>query len=208
MTHEPGSLHSRLRENADHAWRLYCILEVMVPHRQSTSSGQERIGHTKPPTAPLPWNSVAAELTLEFHNEIRRIEVHLKERITGSYPRRRGSSGANTRHAIDSVVNLCEASDNDTVRGILNYLTGWDRRADTFLHPEHGLHRLPRLPGENEARCPYCQAPTLRWSPTKGIAVCVRPACRNEQGHRPRWNADFTLTGEEMVFHWTEQEAA
>jgi hypothetical protein len=208
MTHEPGSPHASLRENADQAWQLYCTLGRMVPYRESTSGGQGEIVRQKRTVAPIPWNTAAAELTIEFHNEIRRLEVHLKERVIGGYPRRRGSSNANTKYAIESVVNLCETTDNETLHGVLGYLTGWNRRTDRILHPERGLHRLPRQPGENEARCPYCHAPTLRWSPAQGIAVCVRPACRNTNGQRPRWTADFTPTSNGPVFHWTEQEAA
>lgn len=208
MTHEPGSPHARLRENADQAWRLYCALEALIPYRESTSSGQERIGRSKPLSAPVPWNTVAAELTLEFHNEIRRLETHLKERVIGGYPKRRGSSGANTKHAIESVVNLCTTCEQGAILGVLRYMDSWNRRADTYFNPQHGLHRLPREPGQGEARCPYCQRQTMRWSPTKGIAVCIRPDCHNTDGQRPRWTAEFTLTDTGLIFRWDEMEAA
>lgn len=208
MSHEPGSVHARLRDTADTAWRLYCALEITVPHRQSNGFDPARPAQQRKVVAPIPWNSVAAELTLEFHNEVRRLESGLKERITGGYPRRRGSSSTNTRHAIDSVVNLCETGDDGTVLAVLNYLTTWTRRADTVFRPEHGLHRLPRQPGEGEARCPYCQRQTMRWSPMKGWAVCVNPACENDLGLRPRWFAEFTLVDNQLAFRWEELESA
>lgn len=207
MTHEPGSPHARLREYADHAWRLYCALEKEIPHRKSTGSGQEKIRHLRV-VAPDPWNAVAAELTLEFHSEIRRLEVNLKERITGAYPSRRGSSSTNTRHAINSVVDLCTTSDDSTVLGILSYLMRWSSRADTVFNPEGGLHRLPRQPGEKEACCPYCERKTMRWNPHNGRAVCVNPACRNHDGQRPRWTIEFTPTKHGLDFRWDEVEAA
>lgn len=208
MTHDPGSPHARLRENADQAWRLYCALETLIPYRESTSSGQERIGRTKPASAPVPWNTVAAELTLEFHNEIRRLETHLKERVIGGYPKRRGSSGPNTRLAIESVVNLCTTCETGIILGILNYLATWTRRADAYFNPQNGLYRLPRAPGQGEARCPYCQRPTMRWNPSRGWAICVNPACHNDYGLRPRWSADFTLDDSQLVFRWEERETA
>jgi hypothetical protein len=207
MIHEPGSPHARLRIGADHAWRLYCALELDIPYRQSTGGGRET-GQQRRVVAPIPWNSVAAELTLEFHQEIRRLESHLKERIVGGYPRRRGSSSANTRYAIESVVNLCETCDTSTVLGVLGYITTWGSRAETFFNPEGGLRRLPRQPGEGEARCPYCRSDTMRWNPSRGVAVCVNPACKNHDGQRPRWTAAFIVADNLMVFRWDELETA
>lgn len=204
MIHEPGSLRARLRTTTDQAWRLYCALEVAVPHRQVTGAHQPAISRQRRVVAPIPWNSVAAELTLEFAEEIRRLEVHLKERVTGGYPKRRGSSGANTKFAADSVVNLCEASDDTTVLGVLGYVSTWSRRAETYFNPEGGLHRLPREPGHKETPCPYCQCKTMRWNPARGLAVCVNPACRNQDGQRPRWSAEFVVLGGQLVFRWDE----
>jgi len=205
MIHEPGSIRARLRTTADHAWRLNCALELVVPHPQVTGGGnQGEISRQRRASAPIPWNSVAAELTIEFQNQVRRLEVHLKERIIGGYPQRRGSSSANTRLAINSVVNLCETCDDSDVLGVLSYLLTWSRRAERYFNPEGGLHRLPREPGQQETRCPYCDCKTMRWSPSIGVAVCVNPVCHNQDGKRPRWSAEFTATGGQLVFHWDE----
>ena len=208
MIREPGSVRARLRTTSDHAWRLYCTLELDISHPQAAGGSQAAISRQRRVVAPIPWNTVPAELTLEFAEEIRRFEVHLKERITGGYPRRRGLSSANTRLAVDSVVNLCETCDDTTVLGVLSYLATWARRAERYFNPEGGLHRLPRTPGEGEARCPYCQRPTMRWSPNIGVAVCVNPACRNNDGQRPRWSAEFEILGDQLTFRWDELETA
>ena len=147
-------------------------------------------------------------LTLDFANEIRRLEVQLKGRLTGGYHQRRGPSDANTRHAIDSVVDCCETSDNVTILGVLSYIVTWTRRAETYFTPQNGLYRLPRQPGEGEARCPYCSFTTMRWHPQKGTAVCIKPDCLNTDGQRPRWTAVPTTLAGQLVFHWQEQEAA
>jgi hypothetical protein len=208
MIHEPGSLHANLRTTADQAWRLYCALELAVPHKQTMGASQSSMPRQRRTVAPIPWNSVAAELTLEFHNKIRHLEVHLKGRVTGGYPVRRGSSSANTRYAIDSVVNLCEPLQEADVLGVLNYLTGWTRRAHVYFNPEGGLHRLPRDPGQKETPCPYCAQRTMRWNPARGLAICVNPICRNTSGSRPRWVAEFTVHDDRLVFRWDELEAA
>lgn len=208
MIHEPGSLRARLRTTADHAFRLYCALEYDVPHRQVTGPDHAAIAHHRRSVAPIPWNSVAAELTIEFHAEIRRLEIHLKERVSGAYGKRRGSSDTNTRYAVDSVVSLCEGCEDDAALAVLNYLTRWVRRADTYYRPEGGLHRLPREPREKELPCPYCQCKTMRWNPARGLAVCVNPTCRNTHGERPRWSAEFTVLGDQIIFRWDEMETA
>lgn len=208
MIHEPGSLRARLRTTADQALRLHQALEAVVPYRQVTGEYRPAISHQRRTVAPIPWNSVAAELTLEFHTKIRRLEIHLKERVTGGYLQRRGSSRDNTRYAVDSVVNLCETIDDDTALGVLNELAAWARRAETYYDPAGGLHRLPREPGEKEMACPYCEHKTMRWNPGRGIAVCVRPTCCKENGQRPRWSAEYTLTETGPTFRWDEMEAA
>jgi hypothetical protein len=207
MIHEPGSIRARLRTTTDNAWRLYCALEVTVPHRQVTGPDITGIRQRRV-VAPIPWNSVAAELTLEFAAEIRRLETHLKERIVGGYPRRRGDSDTNTRLAADSVVNLCETCDDSDVLGVLNYLSSWTRRAENYFNPEGGLRRLPREPGQKETSCPYCQCKTMRWNVARGLAVCVNPLCRNQSGSRPRWSAEYIVLGGQLVFRWDELEAA
>lgn len=204
MIHEPGSLRARLRTTADHALRLHFALELIIPHRQETGPDQAAISRHKRDVAPIPWNSVAAGLTLEFHQEIRRLETHLGERVTGGYSKRRGSSAENTRYATDAVVNLCERIDDTDVLAVLNYLSGWNRRAEVYFHPDGGLVRMPREPGQKEAPCPYCSRKTMRWNPARGLAVCVNPDCRNQDDQRPRWVAEFTIKNDLLIFRWDE----
>lgn len=208
MIHEPGSLRACLRTTADQALSMHYALEAVITHRQVTGEYRPPISRQRRPTAPDPGNPVAIELTREFHAEIRRLETHLKERVTGGYPKRRGSSDQNTRYAVDSVVNLCETCDDAIVLGVLNYLARWTRRAETHFYPEQGLHRLPREPGQKEAPCPYCGRKTMRWNPARGVAICLDPDCITTSGQRPRWHAQYTLTDDRLTFRWDEQEAA
>lgn len=207
MIHEPGSIHACLRTTADDAWRLYCALEQEVPERQARGFDPARPSYQRRSAAAANWNSVAAELTIEFHRKIRALESSLNERVVGA-TKHRGPSDTNTRRAIDAVVSLCETIDTSDVLGVLNYLTHFTRRATTYFDPAKGLHRLPRNPGEKEHCCPYCGNKTMRWNPARGIAVCVLPTCLNEGGKRPRWSAEFTLTEDQLVFRWDEVDAA
>lgn len=207
MTHDPGSIHARLHTSTDTAWHLYCALELAVPHRLTVVDNAGGGGKQKRSASSIPWNSVAAGLTLEFHNKVRGLESSLNEQVTG-YTKRRGSSHANTRYAVDAIGKLCDASDENTVVGVLGFFDGWSRRADAYFTPEHGLYRLPRQPGEGEARCPYCRYKTMRWNPSRGQAICVNPQCRNTDDQRPRWEAKFNVLGGQLVFHWNEIEDA
>lgn len=206
MTHDPGSPRARLRTSINTAWHLYCALEITVPHRQTVVDNAGG-GKGKPSAGSIPWNSVAAGLTLEFHAKVRGLESSLNQQITG-YTKHRGPSRANTRLAAESIDRLCTTADDTAVLGVLGWFDNWTRRADAVFRPEHGLYRLPRQPGEGEGPCPYCQYKTMRWQPARGQAVCVNPGCRNTDGQRPRWTAEFVVLGGQLVFRWDEMQDA
>lgn len=200
MISDPGSLRARVHDATLNAWRMYVILGAIVPQQERAST--ERISRQRRVSSTVPWNARAAHLTQELHSEVRRIEVHLKAALTGVHGVRRGGSDANTRFALKSIARLVETSNDQAVLGIASYLDGWVRRAEAVLHPDRGLHRLPRAPGEGEARCPYCTRHTLRWQPLTGIVICVNPACRDTEDNRPRWKAALTFTDSGMDFTW------
>lgn len=130
----------------------------------------------------------------------------MKESVTGSYGKRRGGSRANTRFALDAVVNLSEATEDANVLGILNYLDGWSRRAEAVFLPEKALRRIPREPGQAEARCPYCARQTMRWNAATGVIVCLMADCLNGDGIRPRWVAKYAVVDNTLQFTWEELE--
>ena len=202
MISDPGSLRVRLKERTDHAWRLYCALETVIPYQETPKGHRPVIHRQKLVASAAPWHSNAAMLVTELDAEIRRLEVHMKERVSGILSGRRGSSAQNTKHALKSVANLAEAVDDETVLGALNKVDRWVRRADTVFNPENGLHRIPREPGEPEARCPHCAFQTMRWHPGTGIAVCVNPSCLIEDKVRPRWVLEFVIVDDVLKFTW------
>ncbi len=202
MINDPGGLRPRLKAQTDHAWRLYCALETVIPYQGSGQNSQPRIHRQRLVASTVPWHSRAAMLVTELDAEIRRLEVQLKEHISGTLRGRRGGSRQNTRHALRSVANLAEAVDDQVVLGILNKISRWTRQADAIFEPEKGLHRIPRAPGEGEMRCPYCAFPTMRWHPASGIAVCVNPECITAENTRPRWTVQYVLIDDELKFTW------
>jgi hypothetical protein len=206
MRADPGSLQERLKESIGNAWRLYCALEVMLPFKEA-GRGQP-IARQKLTASTIPWHGTAAGLVHEFYAEARRLEVNLKATVTGIRGVRRGGSDGNTRMALQSIANLSHSVDDQTVLGVLGYVDRWVRRAEAVFDPDLGLHRIPREPGEEELRCPWCEYQTMRWQPATGIIVCVNPECRNDDGMRPRWQAVYMTAGDEMQFAWEPMEGA
>ena len=204
MINDPGGLRPRLKVQTDHVWRLYCALETVIPYQGSGQSSQPRIHRQRLVASTVPWHSQAAMLVTELDAEIRRFEVLLKQQISGTMGGggRRGGSRLNTQHALNSVANLAEAVDDQTVLGVLNKLIRWTYRADVIFNPDKGLHRIPRAPGEKEMRCPYCGYLTMRWKPASGLAVCINPECLTEDEVRPRWTVGYIVTDEKLVFSW------
>lgn len=204
MTADPGSLRGDLKERIDASWRLYCALEVSLPYKESKND--ERVRRQKLSASTIPWHGPAAGLTTDFHSEVRRLEVNLKSLVTGIQGVRRGSSERNTRLAVESIVNLAEAVDDQAVRGVLGFFDRWVRRAEAVFNPDKGLHRVPRDPGESELRCPWCTFQTMRWQPATGILVCINPECRTDKDIRPRWLAVYELTDGGLGFSWEPME--
>lgn len=204
MHADPGSLRERLKSSTEYAWRLYCALEVMLPYKEA-GHGQP-ISRQKLTASTIPWHGTAADLIHSFYAEVRRLEVNLKAELTGIRGVRRGGSDGNTRMALQSIINFSHTSDDQIVLGVLGFFDRWIRQAEAVFNPERGLHRLPRSPGEEEARCPWCEYQTMRWQPATGILVCIYPECRTVEGVRPRWIAAYELVGDEMRFTWEEMK--
>lgn len=210
MISDPGDLRVRLKTRTDHAWRLYCALETVIPYQESQRYGQPVIHRQRLIASTIPWHANAAMLVVELDAEIRRLEAHLKEAVSGVLTGRRGGSARNTRYALKSVANLvlAPAVSDEMALGVLNKVDRWVRRADAVFNPESGLHHIPRAPGEPEVRCPHCNSRTMRWQPSTGIAVCLRPSCVTEDGVRPRWQMQFTFVDDRLQFAWGNCEVA
>lgn len=204
MRADPGSLRERLKSSTEQAWNLYCALEAVLPYKEVGRG--EQISRQKLTASTIPWHSSAAGLVYDFYAEVRRIEVNLKAMVTGIRGVRRGGSDGNTRMALRSIVNFSHTVDDQTVLGILGVIDRWSRQANAVFNPDHGLHRLPRTPGEAEMRCPWCEYQTMRFQPATGIIVCVNPECRTDDGIRPRWQADYEIVGDTMQFSWHEMK--
>lgn len=202
MHADPGSLRERLKSSTENSWRLYCALEFMLPYKE-VGRGQP-ISRQKLTASTIPWHGAAADLIHQYYAEVRRLEVNLAAEVTGIRGKRRGGSDGNTKKAVEALSRLVYAPsvDDQMVLGILGFFDSWARHAEAVFNPDQGLHRIPRSPGEEDMRCPWCDYQTMRWQPATGIMVCVNPECHDGEGSRPRWQASYEIVGDEMQFTW------
>jgi len=154
----------------------------------------------------IPWHGSAAGLIGDFYAEVRRLEINMASLISGVRPKRRGGSDGNTLMAVRTIVNYSHSVDDQAVLGVIGFFDSWIRKAQAVFNPDMGLHRIPREPGSEELRCPWCEYQTMRWQPGTGIIVCINPECRNDTGVRPRWQADYQVVGDELQFTWQSMD--
>lgn len=196
-----SDLRVKLGDTVTRAWGLNGQLELAIHHRDvlpgNPEGGRPTVVH-----ASLPWNSRVAFLIMELHELARRLETELLTHVSDR-DRERGGSSANTRVALDAVVNLAEATPDDQVLEALRQLDRWCTHAELALGLIDGLAHLPARQGEPEMRCPWCDYLTLRVKRVTATAHCVNPRCvyGPSDRRRPcgRVETDI-LTGEIMIY--------
>lgn len=195
------SPRENLRTEVTEALKLGGILETVIHLRATTGERQlirSRIAHGSPP-----WEASVAYAVTELWSEARRLEAGLRSEH-GMPVRPRGGSDRNTRLALEALRRLCEAADDYSVRYVTGRLTGWNGRASAALGITELPRRLPRVPGQAEARCPWCGYDTLRQMPREGVVFCVLADCRDEEGRRPRGKLEWFAPSQEFVLRWQD----
>lgn len=191
-------LRTTLRDEAREAFLFAQRLEsiLAVKSRGSSEVFHGKVDHSQPP-----WNAPAAGLIMELHAWVRWTEK-LWRRSLGLPARTRGGSHANTWKALEGLWKLSEAVSDDLVVEDTRWLTGWCRRASIVLGETESLKRLPRLPGEREAKCPWCKKNSLRQMALDGVIFCIDVKCKDEEDRRPRAQLEY-FRGD-MVLRWQD----
>lgn len=79
----------------------------------------------------------------------------------------------------------------------------WLSGAQVALGIEEAWVRVPRPPASREARCPYCQLPSLRMRVLRGEVRCIAPQCRDLDRQRPRARAtQVPVPGTRAAWTW------
>lgn len=155
---------------------------------------------TGQPSSRPPWNTAAANATMDVHAAVRHIEhaMRLEARLPA---RRRGGSDANTIAAITAIGTLASADISDTA------ITAAARDLERLIRPIQELAAVDqaepwrRIP----ATCPYCGFGMLRVAPRAGTVTCLRyGACSDSDGKHPIGHVYVSqLTGDPRV-HWND----
>jgi hypothetical protein len=154
-----------------------------------------------------PWNAAAANAVMDIHAAARRGEAALRELVAGANGRDpRGGSDANTHAALAAITALAEAAppgDVDRVMGELR-LVADDAAALPAIDEADRWEPLPRQPGQQPYRCPYCHTPSLRFLRGKMIVACRRPMCKDTDGNRPAGRIDRPPRSAEPSLLWND----
>ena len=108
----------------------------------------------------------------------------------------------NTARCLMNLAALCAGSDYASVMLVCRKLESWIWRARRVpLGDADPVSRLPRLPGQGDFACPFCQTKgSLRVRHATGVVVCLRPTCRDSEGNRPAGRVDAgSFSGEPML---------
>lgn len=194
-----GSVSDQLRAVVVSVKHAYNALEELLP--QPGSRGNQLVRPSTLVRAWPSWNTQAAYLVFELHRLVRDQERRLRALVSGTLATR-GGSDRNTFLALDALPNLACGAGPDEEHETLTALGTWLRRAREALGEIEPLSRLPRLPGQSEPRCPWCQRMTLRHQPYAGIVRCVNPGCRDGDGRRPVGRVEIGRLSCEPLLLW------
>jgi hypothetical protein len=199
-----GSDTDQLRVVSVSVKHAYNALEELIVH--PVGHGAQLVRPSTLVRAWPAWNTQAAYLVFDLHRLTRDHEDRLRTLVSGTRTRR-GSSDRNTFLSLDALPALAFAAGQDEVHETLAALSSWLRRAREALGEVEPLSRLPRLPGQSEPRCPWCQRMTLRHQPYAGIVRCINPACRDTDGNRPLGRVELGRLSCEPLLVWGTGEA-
>lgn len=171
---------------------------IAVRPRQPSGVFHGKIDFSQPP-----WHSPVAMVFLDMHALSRKIERGLRYEL-GLPLRYRGCSDVNTRKALEASINLCEKADDFAVRVNTKEIERWSRRAAIALGVTEIPKRLPRSPGNPEPKCPFCKLRTLRSKWLDGEIYCINPACKDENGNKPRARMEFSNYVGDWVLVWQD----
>lgn len=201
-----GSAYERLAGATADLAILLGRLEAVIAHREQRGYRDEHVtgrGGTRPLAA---WNTGAAMIILDVHAGARKLETNLRYEIAGVH-RVRGGSDANTGACLDAILGLCGGADDHLVRDATRRIERWCWQARLALGEREPWLQLPRMPGQQPARCPWCAHHTLRHKPVTGVVRCVNPECRDEAGRRPFGRVQIGTFSGEPGLVWQDDSA-
>lgn len=197
------SLHTRLTGTTGELITLMPLIEAELPEKKRNPYGG--FGSGKGGHGPLcAWNVQAAMLILDVHVGARELESNLRYQVAGTFWVR-GGSEANTEHCLKGLPALAAGAPYDVAVLAIRRLESWIYRGKLILGLAEPLSRLPRLPGESEPVCPYCERKgTLRVRHATGVVTCLHPACRDSNDKKPAGRIELGKYSGEPMIAWAD----
>lgn len=196
-----GDHLNQLRSLVCDVKRAYDLLEDLIPQPGSRGSSDGRRA-TRVGSSPS-WHAQAAYLVLELGQLVRGLERSMRGRVTNG-SQSRGGSNANTFLALDSLVGFSSAVGEDDVIDAVASLRRWLVSARTALGEVEPWTRLPRQPGMEEPRCPWCGYLTLRYQAHSGHVRCVNPNCLDDDENHPAGTVELGRFSGELILAWRD----
>jgi hypothetical protein len=175
------------------------LLDVIM-HKNTGKDGKRsgKLDHSQPP-----WNGAVAHAYLDLHALARDMERIF--RTAAHLPARpRGGTDANTRIALDACTRIAERVDDERVADATRSLDTWCNRAKMILGELERPTRLPRSPGAQEPRCPWCKKLTLRSWTQAGVVRCINPDCKDDAGRRPYAKMEWSSFSNDWMLAWQD----
>jgi hypothetical protein len=194
------AIRNKLKESVGEALALNDRLESLVAEKPWRPSGNF---HGKVDFSQPPWYAPIANSVLDLHAASRKLEQDLRSELKLPQ-RRRGNSDANTKLALQAIVNLCEGADDFSVRRVTREIDKWTRRASIAVGDIEVPRKLPRTPGQPERKCPFCENRTLRSKSLEGEIFCCNPACYDDKGRKPKARMEFSKLVGDWVMVWQD----
>jgi len=194
-----SSLRSQLKDTSSYAMRVYEQLSRTIAIQNKVPGYvAARVIYSQPP-----WNAAVAFSLLDLHQLARETEAVFR-RYASQPVRPRGGSDKNTRLALEAVNRLSDAVPDIVVEEADRDLNSWIRKSRVVLGELELPQRLPRLPGQNEPACPFCNRRSLRMFPLKGAIVCILPLCKDEDGRKPVARMEFSKFTQNWELVWQD----
>jgi hypothetical protein len=199
----PVAIHVRISDDVAAMEALLERLEEELPEKKKNPHGGH--GSAKGGHPPLTsWNTQVAMLVMDIHAGVRELETDLRYAIAGTV-RVRGGSDGNTTRSLRALPGLCAGSDHAAVQLACKKLEGWIYRAQLILGDVAPFSRLPRLPGQGEPVCPFCNsAGSLRVQHATGKVRCLKPSCRDTEGNKPSGLVEMGQFSAQPLIAWSD----
>src|SRR6266704_1656463 len=194
------AIRVKLKDSVEHAWKLNGRLECVIAVKSQGSHGgfHGKIDHSQPP-----WCAAVAHAIMDLHARSRDAEACLRISLKLP-PRERGGSSVNTGKALHSIVALAQGAQDAMVISNTRWLEGWSRKASIALGDSEISRRLPRIEGQKERVCPFCENRTLRMLPLKGVIKCLNKDCKDEEGRKPEAHLKYSAFTKQLELIWQD----